>query len=376
MDRRYRQPLGGFDFERLVLEQLVRTLQEALGPDARVRQLSGLSISSNAGSDPDGLIEIHTPHKSLRIYVEVKKNVYPRDIRETVRSLKNLCYQDDSREAIGMLAAGSLSPGAKDELKDQNIATFDLSGSLYLRHETWLINIDKPSKRLKKYSHSVDLFTEARASVVHSLLIHANQWLTGAELAELAETSSYTCSLVLQELTLRELVESAGGGPSKRRMLVRPGKLLDEWAEQWQQRKETQTKWYTFVETPNKMLAHLAERLDRHDVDFPWAFTGAAAANVVVPLLTSTDGAEIIVPKGYAEKMADVLGLEPVSKGANITLIEREPASLLYRNRHPDLQAFIASNCILYLDLLDGRGRNKELAEHLKGHLEFLWQRT
>lgn len=376
MEQHYRQHPSGFEFARLVLEELGRTLEEALGPGSRVRQLSGPSVSYNAGSEPDGVIEIQTPHKSLRIYVEVKRDVYPRDIRETARSLNNLCYQDGSGETIGMLAAGSLSPGAKEELKDQGIATFDLGGSLYLRHETWLINIDKPSKRLKKYSHSVDLFTEARASVVHALLMHANQWLTGAELAQLAETSSYTCSLVLQELTLRELVESAGGGPSKRRMLVRPGKLLDDWAEQWQQRKETQTKWYTFVENPKKMLAHLAERLDRHDVDFPWAFTGAAAANVVAPLLTSTDGAEIIVPKGYAEKMADVLGMEPVSKGANITLIEREPASLLYRNRHPDLRAFIASNCILYLDLLDGRGRNKELAEHLRSHLEFLWQRN
>ncbi|EGH18725.1 hypothetical protein Pgy4_37781, partial [Pseudomonas savastanoi pv. glycinea str. race 4] len=53
-----------------------------------------------------------------------------------------------------------------------------------------------------------------------------------------------------QELTLREWVESSGGGPSKRRMLTRPEKLLHAWAEQWQERKEKQTKWYTFVENP------------------------------------------------------------------------------------------------------------------------------
>ncbi|MBI6574733.1 type IV toxin-antitoxin system AbiEi family antitoxin [Pseudomonas viridiflava] len=376
MDQYHRES-GGFEFEKLVLEGLTRTLEEALGPDASVRHLAGLPFASSSDSEPDALIEIQTPYKTLMVYVEVKRDVYPRDIRGAVWSLnKYMRYQNHSHDAIGMLAAGSLSPGARAELKAENIAFFDLGGSLHLRHETWLISINKPPKRLKNYSRSIDLFTDARGSVVHALLMHANAWLTGAELAEQAETSSYTCSLVLQELTLREWVESSGGGPSKRRMLIRPEKLLDAWAEKWQERKEKQTKWYTFVENPSHMLEHLADRIDRARVDFPWAFTGAAAANVVAPLLTGTDGAQIIVPKGYAEKMADVLGLKPVSKGANVTLIEREPASLLYSNRYPDFPGFIASKCILYLDLLDGRGRNKELAEHIREHLESLWQRN
>lgn len=375
MDQYHRQS-GGCEFENLVLEELTRTLDETLGPDATVRRVEGMPFASTADSEPDGLIEIQTPYKTLVVYVEVKRDVYPRDIRDAVWSLnKYMRYQDQAHDAIGMLAAGSLSPGARDQLKAENIAFFDLGGSLHLRHETWLISINKPSKRLKSYSHSVDLFTDARGSVVHALLMHANAWLTGAELAEQAETSPYTCSVVLQELTLREWVESTGGGPSKRRMLIRPEKLLDAWAEQWQERKEKQTKWYTFVENPKHMLAHLADRIDRARVDFPWAFTGASAANVVAPLLTSTDGVEIIVPKGYAERMADMVGLKPVTKGANVTLIEREPASLLYRYRHPDHPAFFASAYILYLDLLDGRGRNKELADHLREKLESLWQR-
>lgn len=372
----YHRPSGGFEFEMLVLEELTRTLEAALGPDLNVRRLAGMPFASKADSEPDGLIEIQTPYKTLLVYVEVKRDVYPRDIRDAAWSLNNyMRYQDHAHDAIGLLAAGSLSPGAKEELKAQNIAFFDLGGSLHLRHETWLFSIDKPSKRLKKYSHGVDLFTEARGSVVHALLMHANEWLTGSELAAQAETSPYTCSVVLQELTLREWVKSTGGGPSKRRVLTRPEKLLDAWAEQWQERKEKQTRWYTFVENPKQMLAHLADRIDRARVDFAWAFTGTAAANAIAPLLTNTDGAEIIVPKGCSEMMADLLGLKPVSKGGNVTLIERESASLLYRYRHPDHPAFFASAYILYLDLLDGRGRNKELADHLREKLESLWQR-
>ncbi|EPY4274722.1 MULTISPECIES: type IV toxin-antitoxin system AbiEi family antitoxin [Enterobacterales] len=353
-----------------MLDALVEALAEAFGSEASVLD------ASHKLHGVDGMVEIKASGKTLQVLVEVKREVYPRDLRNAVYQLRRGMDETHHRhEAIGLLAAGVLSPGAKQELREQNIASFELGGSLYLKHDGWLINIEKPSHRPKKNTQGIDLFTEARESVIHALLMNSHGWLTGTELAEQAETSPYTCSLVLQELTLREWVESTGGGPSKRRMLARPGKLLDAWSEQWQERKEKKSKWYTFVENPRDMLSHLAERIDCQKVDYPWAFTGAAAANVYAPLLTSTEGAEIIVPRGYAERMADVLGLKPVSKGANVTLIEREPASLLYREMHPDHPIFFASPYILYLDLLDGRGRNKELAEHIRERLESLWQR-
>ncbi|MBS3827741.1 type IV toxin-antitoxin system AbiEi family antitoxin [Proteus mirabilis] len=366
----------GFEFERQMLDALVKALAEAFGSEATV--LDASHELSGAGAELDGMIVIKAPGKTLQVFVEVKRDVYPRDLRNAVyqlhRGMDNTRHRH--KDIIGLLAAGVLSPGAKQELREQNIASFELGGSLYLKHDGWFINIEKPSLRTKKNTQGIDLFTEARESVIHALLMNSHRWLTGTELAEQAETSPYTCSLVLQELTLREWVESTGGGPSKRRMLTSPSKLLDAWSEQWQELKEKKSKWYTFVENPKDMLAHLAERIDRQKVDYPWAFTGAAAANVYAPLLTSTEGAEIIVPKGYAERMADVLGLKPVSKGANITLIEREPASLLYRDMHSDHPIFFASPYILYLDLLDGRGRNKELAEHIRERLESLWQRN
>ena len=365
----YSQSLG-LEFERQMLDALVEALAEAFGSDGSVfdvsYELRGV----------DAMIVIKALDKTLQVYVEVKREVYPRDLRNAVYKLRRAMDETHHRHgAIGLLAAGVLSPGAKQELREQNIASFELGGSLYLKHDGWLINIEKPSRRTKKNTQGIDLFTEARESVIHALLMNSYEWLTGTELAEQAETSPYTCSLVLQELTLREWVESTGGGPSKRRMLTHPDKLLDAWSEHWQERKETKSKWYTFVENPKDMLTHLAERIERQKVNYPWAFTGAAAANIYAPLLTSTEGADIIVPKGYTERMADVLGLKPVSKGANVTLIEREPASLLYRDKHPDHPIFFASSYILYLDLLDGRGRNKELAEHIRERLESLWQR-
>ena len=66
---------SGSEFKEQILEELRVVLSEALGADARVRTMPGLPFASNAGSVPDGLIEISTPSKILMIYVEVKKNV-------------------------------------------------------------------------------------------------------------------------------------------------------------------------------------------------------------------------------------------------------------------------------------------------------------
>ncbi len=364
--------LQKLEFERQVLDALVSALKEAFGTEAIVQEMP----TDHDNHEVDGIIMIKTPKKTLRVVVEVKKEVYPRDLRNAVHQLRRVMDSTgDRHETIGLLASSVLSPGAKQELKEENIASFELGGSLYLNHDGWFINIEKPSDRTKKNVQGIELFTEARESVIHALLKNSREWLTGAELAEKAKTSPYTCSLVLNELTKREWVESIGGGPSKRRMLNQPDKLLDAWAEQWSLRQEKKSKWYTFVENPDKILVHLAKRLEHFNLKYPWAFTGAAAGNIYAPLLTSTEGAEIIVPPGYAEMFANELGLKSVNKGANVTIIEREPASLLYRQSCSDLPIFIASPYILYLDLLDGRGRNKELAEHIRKRLEKLWQR-
>ena len=243
------------------------------------------------------------------------------------------------------------------------------NGNLYLRWHQWLLDIQRP-ERASARKDITALFTDSREMVVHALLTHRNEWLTGGELAKMAHTSAYTCSVVLQELERREWSESSGAGRTLRRRLTKPRQLLDAWAEHWTKRKEQRTRWYFFADRPNLLLTHLTYKIDTGGFSFDWAFTGTAAANVYAPLLTSVDTAEIIVPPGRAEQLAKTLQLKPADKGANVTLVERTGASLLFRNVHPEYPSYFASPFILYLDLLDGRGRNKELAQHVLERLE------
>jgi hypothetical protein len=83
----------------------------------------------------------------------------------------------------------------------------------------------------------------------------------------------------------------------------------------------------------------------------------------MVPHLTSVDRVQVIVPPRQAEAWGQELKLKQVDKGANVVLIEREGASLMFLDEHPERPgSCVASRFIQYLDLLDNYGRNKELA--------------
>lgn len=313
----------------------------------------------------DLLLRLASPHESLHLAVEIIREGYPRDVRSAVWQLEE--YRLASHQAaqvVPVVLAEHLSTGARAALRERNVAYFDASGSLYLHHGPWLIDIEragKPSSARRARS----LFTGAREQVVHALLQSDQAWLSGQELAKSAETSTYTVSLTMQELERLEWVESQGGGRNLRRRLAEPGKLLDAWGEAWRERKESRSRWYLYTPHPDKLLLAITDKLHASALS-GWAFTGTAAANVLAPLLTGVDTAELIVPAGHADRYAQALALKPADKGSNLVLIERSGASLLFRREHPDVLSWFASPFIQYLDLLDGRGRNKELAAHVR----------
>ncbi|UZE23669.1 hypothetical protein LOY67_27390 [Pseudomonas sp. B21-056] len=361
------------EYEGEMLGLLISGLSSALDGVAEVTLETSKLITVSA-SDPgraDALLNVKGKGEPALLVVEVLRNAYPRDIRSAMWVLDEVQHSQN-RELIKMVAAETLSPGAKQMLKDHGFGYFEKSGSLYLRTKRWFINIERPSKPPSK-SNTISLFTDAREGVVHALLMHTRQWMTGGELAELAQTSAYTCSVVLQELERREWCDSTGGGRTKRRRLVKPGKLLDAWAEHWAQREEQITKGYLFVEHPKHLLREVTDRVQEAGLASKCIVSGAAAGNAFAPLLTSTDAVDLVIPPGWTQTFMEALKMKPVAKGANVSLIQREAPALLFSQPFNNYSCNFASPYILYLDLLDGRGRNKELAEYVREKLEQTW---
>ncbi|MFT3815810.1 MAG: hypothetical protein QM740_21000 [Acidovorax sp.] len=303
----------------------------------------------------------------VELAIEVLRAGYPRDVRLAILQLQ--AYQEARKDASTALElcvlAEYLSPGSRKELKEAGINYYDGTGSMYFRHRTYLV-VKEREPRQRPVRRLVKLFSGAREQVIHALLEHwrrtdgtEDEYISGAELAEMALTSTYTVSLTMQELEREDLVETIGKGPSQRRRVSNAAGILDAWVADWVPRREKLTRWYAYTSQSNPLemiVSHL-------DGSAGWAVTGAAAANIVVPHLTSVDRVQVIVPPGQAEEWGRQLKLRQVEKGANIVFVEREGASLMFLDEHPERPGSrFASRFIQYLDLLDGYGRNQELA--------------
>jgi hypothetical protein len=308
---------------------------------------------------------------ALTLAVEIMRAGYPRDIPSAVAHIQDFQRaQPNASSVAGVVVADSLSPGARSDLRQRGIGYFDHSGTLFFKHQPWLVDIERaaPSRPRRPAA----LFTGAREQVVLALLQHAARhpsdgFISGAELASLAGTSPYTVSLTMQALQREDWVETIGNGPRLRRRLRDANALLDAWAQAWTLRRDTTSRYFLFSPPRTSLRDTLLHTLRQKD---HWALTGAAAANAAFPHLTQVERVEVIVPPGQAQAWGREMGLEPAEKGANVLFIEREGASMMFLDDESgQTGANVANRFIQYLDLLNGYGRNKELAQEFRRHV-------
>ncbi|ANM78327.1 hypothetical protein SENE111051_13635 [Serratia nematodiphila] len=345
--------------ENKLLQDVVSTLESIL--EARIKKWSGLP-----GDDGiDCVLEVRGIQGVWIMPVEVKKQAYPRDIRQAIWRIEEFCQKNANEpDIVPIFVAELISEGAREMLKKHDVGYYEMGGTLFIKHKQSIIDIQKPRKRAAKRG-SGDLFTGAREMVVHALLQSKGKWFSGEELSERSGTSAYTVSGVLRELEMREwLDKTSEGGRSQRRRLVNPGALLNAWSEATRQRENRALYGYLFAPDAVDCVRKIERKVSHADGDINWVLTGALPANQATPLLTGVNVAEIIVPLGSAELFTQLTGIKRAEKGYNVVVHECAPAALQFINYENNIP--VASDFIQYLSLLDGKGRNAELAEQFR----------
>lgn len=345
-----------------IVESLLAALQALPGVHAAMRFLEGPGTPSDGRPDAEISLEMGGRRYSLR--VEAKRELYPRDVRELLWRMHRSAGDHDGSTVLRMVAADSLSPGAKELLEAEGVGYFDRGGSLYLPAPDAYIYIDKPPpKSITKAIGS--LFTGRRAQVIHALLLHPREQLTGMELAQRAQASPATVSQLMKELERQEFIGSGNYGAHKGRQLQEPGRLLDQWAEHVQALKPPVFRRYFL---PSLDAGHLLEAVTRAFAGnhVTYAVSFEAAAQVYAPFLSSLSHVKCRATGGtaLASALAE-LNARAVDEGANFSLCETQSAGdLLFREQ---LQGtWLASPIQVYLDLLRSEGRAKELAKNLR----------
>lgn len=316
----------------------------------------------------DAEIDLVVSGKSVKLLVEAKRAVFPRDVRELLWQLKRatgaLKAASPADVLVPLLAAESISNGARELLREEGVGYFDTGGSLYIPAHGAYVFIDKPAPpALARVVRS--LFTGRRSQVLHAMLHAPGEWLGVKQLAERASASSATTSETLSALERFDWIASRGQGPAKERRLREPGALLDAWAKQVATlRSPPMRRYFVPNADTDRIVARLHDACER--VGLQYALTYESAAQRYASFITHVSQVRCLLPRSlHADAAIEALGARAVSEGANLVVTEAKlPGDFLFRERVDDV--WLASPILVYLDLLRGEGRSKEMAEHLR----------
>jgi hypothetical protein len=351
--------------EQSLIERFLESLRELPGVHAEL--LSAEQDSSDPDRGCDARVDLRTGDQPLTILIEVRKSLYPRDVRQALWQSRKLIHgaeQRQDRETQFLLIAELISPGAKELLRAERIGYFDSGGSLFLPARKAYLYIDKPPpKSLQRSMRSV--FSGRRAQVVHALLLRKQDWFSVKDIAARAQVSPSTASEVLSELERFDWLVSRGQGPIKERHLREPTALLDAWAKQLPfLGKPVLRRYYVPGEKTDALIKRIGDAFDAHKISY--AISYDAAAQRYAPFLSNVSQVRTrVLWTPNAETAIADLGARPVDEGSNFTIIETESAGELLFSEKVD-GIWLASPIQIYLDLLRGEGRAKELADHLR----------
>jgi hypothetical protein len=345
---------------------LVEAFLSALAkvPGAKTEAVAAEQLTQPYGRN-DLVVHMTIAGKPLVLVIEVKNLAFPRDVREAVWQLRK--YQPHqltkSREhVVPFLIAETISPGAKETLRSEEVGYYDKGGSLYVPTPGAYILIDRPPPKKPRTVGSI--FAGRKAQVLLTVFDHRNEWVTVKDIAKASDVSPATASQTLTEMERRDWMQSRGSGPTKARKLVDPSEMISAWAQYRSAVKPPRPRRYYVSGTSEDVMQSLAGACDATGAKY--AITGEAAAQRYAPYLSNISQVVCRMLAGTeASKALSAIEARPVTEGWNLAVHESKTTADFSHARKVDM-VWLASPLEVYLDLQGAAGRAKEMAEHLR----------
>jgi len=161
--------MSAVEFEKTILAELLETLQKLPGLFVKNSQYESWPIPS---CRVDAEIDLDAAGRSITLIVEIKsRSIYPRDVRDILWRLRDMgLFSKWGKlhvKEVPFLVAESISPGARELLRNENVGYFDKGGTVYIPAQGAFYFHDKPVPK------SAEKTAKALFSAKHSQVSHA-----------------------------------------------------------------------------------------------------------------------------------------------------------------------------------------------------------
>lgn len=321
----------------------VRILRDALGAEVRpTRNKLGPDLVLDSGDRP------------IEMALECKTRMNAANARQATQRA----------EELGgiplMVVAGETTAEAREILRSSGVAYVDGLGNSDIRLPGLVYRLDG---RSKPGSLKQTRITGKAGRVALKLLQEPHRGWHIKDLAEATRVSPGFVHRVLARLGDEGILESEGRGPTKVRIVRSPGALLDLWAEEKHDKVE-RIRAYQLARTPALQRRAISDALEKAGVSY--ALTGASAAELVAPLISSVPVTQVWVSAlEDPRELLESVPADAVDTGHNLVFMQsRDDDPLLDRQRVDEM--WVANDFRLYLDLREDPRRGAEQAEHLR----------
>lgn len=342
--------------EEQVVKAFIRDLNDLL-PSLKVRRIRPglLSRPRRQGPAVDLTIDVEAGGQGQRLLCEVKSVGEPRYLAQAIAMLQSVRKTDPG--SYGVVVAPYISPEGQRFCREASVGYVDLAGNAYLQFDGVLMERTGRKPPREARTRLRRLFSPRATRILRVFLENPKVQWTFPRLATEASVSLRTAYLVVNALVEKNLVEKRRGAIT----LVKPGGLLDLWAENYAFGQNPSMSYYTFVRTPGEFMERVAKTAGPTRLDY--AFTLHSGASLVAPFVRFSDIHMYVA--GDPQPLLKAMDVRPVESGGTVHILCPYDEGVLYRARAVR-GVRVVGNVQLYLDLIKYPARGKEQADVIR----------
>ena len=303
------------------------------------------------GCNPDFYIATQIENKTCNLIVEVGTNGEPRFARQAVNHIFR-CRSEFPGD-YPIFIAPYISPRSAAICLEADIGYIDFAGNCHLSFQNIYVHKEGNPNPYTNKRYLKSLYSPKAERILRVLFMSGPREWKVEELAKEASVSLGQVSNVKKLLADREWINSQPVGFA----LSEPYELLEEWSQNYNYQRNKISEFYT-----TRSSGDIEISLERFCREEKWLFG-----------LTSISGAAYFPPsaryqrmvayvKGDVNEIISKFDLEPISRGANVILLEPYDEGVFYESQSRS-GAEVVSPVQIYLDLKNFGELGQEAAE-------------